>query len=193
MISIQTSGSNFSPFRFILYSMAGLGFLAFGVQVLFPVTNIPLFSLVYSAFSLVDFISHEMGHFTFGFLGKFMGVLGGTLSQLFLPSVCLILTLKRKQIFLVALFTSWLGENLIQISRYVSDARVQSLPLFSPGSIIGGSNPIHDWNYLLGQTNLLWADQILGWVVWLTGCLLLLLAGVLMFAKAAGLSFGRVN
>lgn len=181
----------FSPVGFIVYSVAGLGFLILSLQVLFPKIEIPFFHLLFSACSLVDFISHEMGHVLAGFLGKFLGVLGGTLSQVFLPVACLILTIKRKQSFLMALFSFWIGENLIQISAYIRDARTQSLKLFSPGAIFGGQNPIHDWNYLLGQTGLLWADQFIGWTVWFLGFSLLVLAILMMFARATGYSVGK--
>lgn len=190
-VTHRQPGAGFSSVRFILFSIAGIGFLLFGVQVIFPRISIPFFNLIYYAFTLVDFISHEMGHIVAGFLGKFIGVLGGTLAQIFLPFVCLLLVMKRKQSFLIALFSSWLGENLIQISIYVRDARTQTLELFSPGVLFGGSNPIHDWNYLLGQTGLLWADQILGWIIWTAGCILLLLSAVLMFARVSGLRFGK--
>ncbi|BCY19002.1 hypothetical protein hrd7_28510 [Leptolinea sp. HRD-7] len=167
--------------------LSGLFFLVLTVQVLFPDLAIPFVGILVYALTMVDFISHEMGHFVFGLLGEFIGVLGGTMGQLFLPIICLMLTLRRRQWGFVSIFTFWMGQSLIQISAYVRDARSQSLKLFSPGLLLGGGSPIHDWHYLLDKTHLLWADQFLGWSIFMLGVALMLSAAGLMFARGVGL------
>ncbi|HEX7556383.1 MAG TPA: hypothetical protein VF338_07145 [Leptolinea sp.] len=166
--------------------VAGLFFMAMSVQVLFPKLPIPFLGVLAAALTSVDFICHEIGHILFGFLGEFIAVLGGTLSQLFLPVVCLLLTLRKRQWFSVSFFGFWIGQSLIQISTYIKDAQAQKLKLFSPGTLFGGGSPIHDWHYLLGTLNLLWADQFLGWSVFSLGFILMMLSAGLMFARAAG-------
>ncbi len=51
----------------------------------------------------------------------------------------------------------WLGQNFINISVYAADARAQKLPL------LGGSKVYHDWNYMLGELNLLSYDAKAGY------------------------------
>jgi hypothetical protein len=141
---------------------------------------------------MVDFICHEIGHVVFGFMGEFVGMLGGTLGQLFLPSVCLLLTIRRCQWGTVSVFVFWIGQSLIQISVYIRDARSQSLKLFSPGALLGGGSPIHDWHYLLDKTHLLWADQFLGWSLFMLGLIIMLTSAGIMFARGVGV-IGRRN
>ena len=42
----------------------------------------------------------------------------------------------------------WLGQNFINISVYAADAQEKKLKL------LGGSKVYHDWNYMLGELNL---------------------------------------
>lgn len=178
---------NIKPVQLIGGVLSGMFFLVLTVQVLFPGLTIPFVGILIYALTMVDFICHEMGHFVFGLLGEFIGVLGGTMGQLFLPVICLLLTLRRRQWGSVSIFVFWVGQSLIQISAYVRDARSQSLKLFSPGLLLGGGSPIHDWHYLLDKTYLLWADQFLGWSNFLLGVALMLFAAGLMFARGMGL------
>jgi len=179
--------SEVSPGQLIAGIFGGLVFLILSIQVLFPDLAIPVAGLIVYALTMVDFICHEMGHFVFGYMGEFVGVLGGTLGQLFLPSICLLLTIRRRQWGTVSVFVFWVGQSLIQISTYMRDARSQSLKLFSPGVLLGGGSPIHDWHYLLDKTYLLWADQFLGWSVFALGLSLMLLSAGIMFARGAGI------
>ncbi len=148
----------------IIGFMTGIFFLLLGIQVIFPNLPIPILGIIVSAVSMVDFISHEMGHVLFVFFGSYIGVLCGTMAQLSIPSVCLIITFRRRQWFSISIFLFWVGQSLIQISTYIRDAQSQVLKLFSPGVILGGSKPIHDWHYLLDKTGLLWADHC--WAGW---------------------------
>lgn len=180
------------PIHLVRYILAGLFFLILSIQVIFPKLSIPMIRLLVSAVSMVDFIAHEMGHVIFSFMGEFIGVLGGTLGQLFLPTVCLLLTVRRRQWFACGIFMFWIGQSLNQISTYIMDARTQQLKLFSPGLLLGGGNPIHDWHYLLDKTGLLWADNAMGWMVNLAGFSFLIGAILLMFYRAASTS-SKIN
>lgn len=176
-----------NPTRMVIYFLAGILFLVMGVQVLVPETQIPFVGIIIAAMTMVDFISHEMGHVVFSFFGEFITVLGGTLGQLFIPVVCLLLTIHRRQWFYISLFSFWVGQSLLQVSTYIRDARSQQLELFSPGTILGGSEPLHDWHYLLDKTGLLWADQILGGMVFGLGLMLMFGAAIFLFSIAVNL------
>lgn len=132
-------------------------------------------------------IVHEAGHPLFGLFGEFLGVAGGTLIQLIVPAAFIVSFLRQGQPFSSALMWLWLGNSLLYCSVYSGDAVAQALPLF------GAGDRIHDWNYLLGTTNLLWATPIvsggfrlLGALAILVGCFLgLTVAGVRLPMPAA--------
>ena len=64
----------------------------------------------------------------------------------------------------------WLGENLLNVARYMADARVQQLPL------VGGGD--HDWAEIFTRWHLINADTkvagltrilavaLMAWAVW---------------------------
>ncbi|MFA6093776.1 MAG: hypothetical protein WCU88_09460 [Elusimicrobiota bacterium] len=122
-------------------------------------------------FSPVDFVNlafHEAGHVIFGFLGTFIMVCGGTLMQLLLPAACLVECLRRDSLFGAQLCLCWIGENIINISIYMADARRQALPL------IGGG--MHDWTYLFEVMGVLPKNEGIAKGVFVLGSLVMLAA-----------------
>jgi hypothetical protein len=155
--------------------LLGLG-LALGMaQTVFPQVQIPLIGLLLSALSLLSFLIHEAGHQVFGLLGQFMGILGGTLAQVFFPLAVGALAFYRRRL-VWTFFIFWLGQGLMEISRYIGDARAQQLQLFAPQTAFGGPPAIHDWNYLLGALGLLPFDHALAALVYLIGLLVMAVA-----------------
>jgi len=118
----------------------------------------------------IDLIFHEAGHMIFMFFGEFIQFLGGTMMQLLVPIICGITFLRQKDYFAATIMLWWLGENLWDVSIYISDARAQALQL------IGGE---HDWHYLLGELNLLTYDGHIGMVVYGVGVTMMISALVL--------------
>jgi len=125
----------------------------------------------------VDLIPHEAGHMLFSWFGEFLMVLGGTLGQLFVPIALGVYFYLRKEKFSAAVTLFWLGQNFINVSRYVKDAQAMELPLVS----LGGGDSIHDWNYILLRLNLLKHDQGIGNTVLGLAFVIMLLSGVLGF------------
>ncbi len=100
----------------------------------------------------VNLVFHEAGHPLFGLFGwETLGILGGTLMQLLVPLIVTGSFALRRDALGVAVGGFWLSENLLNIARYVGDARAQILPL------VGGGE--HDWATLLGQWGGLAQDQ----------------------------------
>lgn len=131
-----------------------------GTILIFPF--IVYFILNIGKFHFIDYLNlliHEGGHGIFKIFGEFIYTLGGTLMQLIIPSMFVVFYLINKKKFLAQIFLVWLGENLINISVYIKDARAKQLPL------LGGNKVYHDWNYLLSKTNLLEYDQLIGNIV----------------------------
>jgi len=103
----------------------------------------------------VNLLFHEAGHPLFGIFGwEALTVLGGTLMQLLVPLLVAGSFLLRRDTVGVAVAGVWTFENLLNIARYVADARAQALPL------VGGGE--HDWADLLGRWGWLAQDTALG-------------------------------
>jgi hypothetical protein len=106
----------------------------------------------------VNLVFHEAGHPLFGILGwEPLTVLGGTLMQLLVPLLVLGSFWLRRDALGTACAGVWAFENLLNIARYVADARAQLLPL------VGGGE--HDWADLLGRWGLLAQDTAIGQVL----------------------------
>src|SRR5512137_83148 len=92
----------------------------------------------YRWLDLVNLVFHEAGHVVFGFFGGALGILGGSLMQVLVPSIVTGYFVLYDQCGsgMVCLF--WVGQSLFNVSVYVKDARAQGLPL------LGGDDAIHD-------------------------------------------------
>jgi hypothetical protein len=130
-----------------------------------------------SVLHYVNLPFHEAGHVLFKPFGPFVSSIGGTLGQLLMPLVCLlVLLLKTRDPFGAAVALWWLGENFIDIAPYIDDARSLSLPLL--GGNYGDSSPygFHDWEYILTEMDLLAFDHAMARASHLEGALLMAVA-----------------
>ena len=94
-----------------------------------------------SFWHLVNLPFHEAGHILFGFFGKFIASLGGSLGQLLMPLICLLVFLvKTRDTFAAAFSLWWLGENFMDLAQYMDDARSPSLPFLGGNT---GSTCLH--------------------------------------------------
>jgi hypothetical protein len=104
-----------------------------------------------------------------------MASLGGTLGQLLIPMVCLlVLLIKSRDPFGAAVTLWWLGESLLDIAPYINDARRQELMLL--GGVTGkeADYGYHDWEYILREAGLLRYDHLLAHLADKIGALLIL-------------------
>ncbi len=120
----------------------------------------------------VDLVFHEAGHVIFGLFGEFIGILGGSLTQLLIPAGIVVYFVVHRQKYSAAVTLFWVAQSLFNVSVYAKDAQAQVLPL------LGGEDTLHDWNYLLGRLHLLTWDQAVGNLIYLVG-LVALAASVL--------------
>jgi hypothetical protein len=87
-------------------------------------------------------------------------VYGGTIFQLAFPAVVAIHFARRVEPVGMAMAVVWLGENLLNVARYMADARAQELPL------VGGGE--HDWTEIFLRWGVLAKDvKIAGFTRWL--------------------------
>ncbi len=96
---------------------------------------------------------HEAGHVFFGVLGPTLGLYGGTLGQLVFPAAVTASFLHKGAPLSAAFALLWLFQNILNIARYVADARAQQLPLVGNGD--------HDWFNILSRWGALPADTAL--------------------------------
>ena len=102
---------------------------------------------------------HEAGHLVFSPFGETMTILGGSLFQVLVPAAFVAYFARTRQRYAAAATMAWVGVNLLNVARYIGDARAQALPL------LGGEDSIHDWWYLLINRDLLSQDLVIArWV-----------------------------
>lgn len=121
-----------------------------------------------------DLMVHEAGHPLFHIFGYFIGIAGGTLLQLIVPSAFIIAFLRQRQPLSVAVCVWWLGVNFLYVGRYMADARAQVLPLIGDGT--------HDFFYLFSRMGLLKFDRVIGGLTHALGSALML--GAILFCLA---------
>jgi hypothetical protein len=121
-----------------LFAVACLAFHAFSGQGWVPILD------------SANLAIHEAGHPLVGILSSRASVYGGTLFQLAFPAVFAVHFLRRGHGAGAAASVVWLAENLLNVARYMADARVQELPL------VGGGD--HDWAEIFGRWHVLQSD-----------------------------------
>ncbi len=148
-----------------------------------------------SFFHLVNLPFHEAGHIFFRLFGQWMTSLGGTLTQLLIPLICLLVFLiKYKNPFGASVSLWWLGENFMDIAPYMNDARDQKLLLL--GGITGreADYGFHDWEFILNEIGLLRYDHLLAHISDKFGTVLMLTsfvwAGYILFRQYKNLDLG---
>ncbi len=142
---------------------------------------------------LVNLPFHEAGHIFFQPFGHWMTALGGTLGQLLIPAVCLlVLLVKTRDPVGASVSLWWLGESLMDIAPYINDARNQELMLL--GEVTGkeADYGYHDWEFILNEIGLLRYDHVLASFAYGVGILLMLTsaawAGYVLFRQYRNLA-----
>jgi|SRR5687768_17432877 len=129
--------------------------------------------------SFLDFVDlpiHETGHLIFRLFGEFAGVAGGSLFQVLLPAVFVGYFIWRFQYYSAAIVLFWVGQSILNVWVYASDAVVMRLVLTS--GFTGTEGSFHDWNYLLTQTGLIGSTGIVAGIIRSVGTLVIIAAGV---------------
>lgn len=123
------------------------------------------------AWHLPDFLNlpiHETGHLVFSWGGDVLAALGGTLFQLLVPAAFAASFHRRGDALGTATCAWWGGQSLVNVARYVADARAQALPL------VGGGE--HDWTFLLATWGMLHRDAELAAMLRLVAALVMAVA-----------------
>lgn len=117
----------------------------------------------------VDLAIHEFGHLLFNPFGEFMMVAGGSLFQVAFPLVFVAYFVWQRSFYSAAIVTLWVGQSILNVWVYASDAVVMQLVLTS--GFTGAEGSFHDWNYLLTDLGLLESTKGVAKVIRLIGTL----------------------
>jgi len=117
----------------------------------------------------IDLFIHEAGHFFFSIFGRFVYFLGGSLFQILLPLVAVIV-FARSSLRSLPFTLYWTGQSMVNVSVYIADAPYQHLRLIS-------RHALHDWHWLMNSMGAMEYSEDLAGVVNFLG-LAVCLAGI---------------
>lgn len=123
-------------------------------------------------------VMHEAGHILFMPLGQFMTIAGGSLFQILVPLIFALYFFRQGKQFSGALLLFLMGESMVNVSVYASDAVAMQLPL------LGGDDSIHDWNWMLDELGLLGRTREIAGGIRAAGVLAILFAAACSFLYA---------
>ena len=111
---------------------------------------------------------HEAGHPLFGIFGRTAMWYGGTLMQLMFPVATVLAFVGKRQAHGIAFGAVWIGNNFLNIGRYMADARAHMLPLAGGGE--------HDWTEIFSRWAVLQYDTTIGGGVRFLGAALIVVS-----------------
>ncbi|MEO7539130.1 MAG: hypothetical protein ABIV21_03840 [Pyrinomonadaceae bacterium] len=124
----------------------------------------------------VDLPIHETGHLLFRIFGEFMGIAGGSLFQVIFPAVFVGYFIWQRSFYSAAIVLVWVGQSILNVWVYASDAIAMQLVLTS--GFTGSEGSFHDWNYLLTATGLLNSTKTVAGIIRFAGTLTIIAASV---------------
>lgn len=128
-----------------------------------------------SFLDLVDLPIHETGHLLFRPFGQFIMVAGGTIFQILVPAVFVGYFIWEEKPYSASMVLFWVGQSLINVWIYASDAIVMKLVLTSGRT--GSEGSFHDWNYMLKTLGLLESTYTVSGLIRIVATLTILAAG----------------
>jgi hypothetical protein len=129
-----------------------------------------------SFLDLVDLPVHETGHLVFRPFGEFLMVAGGSLFQIIMPAAFVVYFWWHEKYYSAAIVLFWVGQSILNVFVYASDAVVMQLVLTS--GLTGSEGSFHDWNYLLTATGLINSTRAVANIIRLLGTLIIIAAGI---------------
>lgn len=124
----------------------------------------------------VDLPIHETGHLAFRPFGEFMMVAGGSIFQVIFPAVFVGYFIWQRSYYSAAIVLLWVGQSILNVWVYASDAVVMQLVLTS--GFTGSEGSFHDWNYMLTATGLIDSTKGVAKVIRFFGTVTIVIAAV---------------
>lgn len=127
-----------------------------------------------SFLDLVDLAIHETGHLIFRIFGEFMMIAGGSLFQVIMPMLFVGYFIRQKSNYSAAIVVFWVGQSILNVWVYASDAVVMQLVLTS--GFTGTEGSFHDWNYMLTETGLIGSTKKVAGILRFLGTVTIIIA-----------------
>ena len=124
----------------------------------------------------VDLPIHETGHLLFRPFGEFMMIAGGSLFQVILPLVFVGYFVWQKSYYSAAIVMLWVGQSILNVWVYASDAVVMQLVLTS--GFTGAEGSFHDWNYMLDRLGWLNSTKTVAGIIRFIGTVTIMVASL---------------
>lgn len=162
-------GKKYNPWKIALATLVSLYF----IHHIFVYKNVYTDDPSFDQYFLhsIDLVIHEAGHAIFAFFGEFLYILGGSLFQIVFPMIFVGYFYKRRDYFSASVLAFWVGENILDVSLYMSDAIARQLPL------LGGADvSSHDWSNLFTMMNVLKETPLISGIFASIGILVILAA-----------------
>jgi hypothetical protein len=138
---------------------AVVGWTAFYLAFLvYAATNTSGFLFIDSA----NLVVHEGGHLLFGWLGRTLGLWGGTILQWLVPLLLAAYFFAQRQTTAFAFSLFFFFENWLYTATYMADARAMVLPLVTTGD---PDFVEHDWNTIFTSLGVLLYDTTIAGVI----------------------------
>jgi hypothetical protein len=112
-------------------------------------------------FTALDFGLHESAHLVTAFFPPLITAASGSLSEILLGLVLVLVALKQRAYFAMVFCSVWFALGCKSAGQYMADARTQKLDLVSPFS----DTAQHDWHFVFGRLHLLPYDTLIGGLV----------------------------
>lgn len=120
-----------------------------------------------SFLDMVDLPIHEAGHVLFRIFGEFMMIAGGSLFQVLVPLIFVGYFIWQRSFYSAAIVSLWVGQSILNVWVYASDAIVMQLVLTS--GFTGSEGSFHDWNYMLEYFGLLGSTKTVAGILRFSG------------------------
>jgi len=130
-----------------------------------------------SFLDLVDLPIHETGHLIFRPFGEFLMIAGGSLFQVIFPAIFVGYFWWHFKPYSAAIVLFWVGQSILNVWVYASDAIVMKLVLTS--GFTGGEGSFHDWNYLLTAMGLIGETSTVAGFIRLFGTGIIVVSAIL--------------
>ena len=125
----------------------------------------------------VDLPIHETGHLIFRLFGQTMMIAGGSIFQVIFPAVFVGYFVWQRSFYSAAIVLLWVGQSILNVWVYASDAVVMQLMLTS--GMTGSEGGFHDWNYLLDHFGLLGSVKPIAGIIRFAGTSTIIIASLL--------------
>ncbi|MEM1347816.1 MAG: hypothetical protein AAGI01_04610 [Myxococcota bacterium] len=122
----------------------------------------------------VNLVFHEAGHILLMPFGRTLMIAGGSIMQILMPWICMmVLLFKQRDPFGASVGMWWMGQSTLDVAPYIYDADRRVLTLLGKGNgreLVGsdGRTP-HDWYNLLTHYGQLHQAEQLAELVWFAG------------------------